>query len=60
MKSMKRIYLYIIVTILFAAFKLNASLSINNINAEEKTKFRVEIKNSIGEPQTKVFLKKFF
>ena len=57
MKSMKRIYLYIIVTILFAAFKLNASLSINNINAEEKTKFRVEIKNSIGEPQTKVFLK---
>ena len=54
---MKRIYLYIIVTILFAAFKLNASLSINNINAEEKTKFRVEIKNSIGEPQTKVFLK---
>lgn len=57
MKSMKRINLYIIFSILLTVLKLSANPVINNINAEEKTKFKVEIKNSIGEPQTKVFLK---
>lgn len=54
---MKRINLYIIITILLTAFKVSASSVTNNISEEEKTKFTVEIKNSIGEPQTKVFLK---
>lgn len=54
---MKRINLYIIITILLTVFKVSASSVTNNISEEEKTKFTVEIKNSIGEPQTKVFLK---
>ena len=57
MKSTKRIGLLIITILLFAAFKVSSYPIANNINDEAKTKFKVEIKNSIGEPQTKVFLK---
>ena len=57
MKSTKRIGLLIITILLFAAFKVSSYPIANNINDEVKTKFKVEIKNSIGEPQTKVFLK---
>ena len=57
MESMKRINLYITIIILLTVFNTNSNAVINGINDEEKTKFKVEIKNSIGEPQTKVFLK---
>ena len=56
MKSMKRINLYITVLLLHL-YNVNATASINGINDDTKTKFKVEIKNSIGEPQTGVFLK---
>ena len=57
MKSMKRIHLYIIAILLLATFKISAYPITNDINEEIKTKFKVEIKNSIGEPQKEVFLK---
>lgn len=42
---------------LLTVFKVNSFTITNNINDDIKTKFKIEIKNSIGEPQTKVFLK---
>ena len=37
--------------------RTNANPIISSINDNGKTKFKVEVKNSIGEPQTKIFLK---
>lgn len=54
MKPMKRINLYIIILLLYLS-SANANTAVNN--DDTKTKFKVEIKNSIGEPQTNVFLK---
>lgn len=57
MKSMNKISLYAIAIILSTFSTISARTVINNINDEKKTQFKVEIRNSIGEPQTKVFLK---
>lgn len=54
MKPMKRINLYIIILLLYLS-SANANTAVNN--DDTKTRFKVEIKNSIGEPQTNVFLK---
>ena len=54
MKPMKRINLYITILLLYLS-SANANTAVNN--DDTKTKFKVEIKNSIGEPQTNVFLK---
>lgn len=51
---MKRINLYITILLLYLS-SANANTAVNN--DDTKTKFKVEIKNSIGEPQTNVFLK---
>ena len=57
MKSMRRINLYITSIILLTVIRTNANPIISSINDNGKTKFKVEVKNSIGEPQTKIFLK---
>lgn len=57
MKSMRRINLYITSIILLTVIRTNAIPIISSINDNGKTKFKVEVKNSIGEPQTKIFLK---
>ena len=57
MKSMRKINLYAITIILFTFSVICAKPVTNNINDNKKTQFKVEIKNSIGEPQTNVFLK---
>lgn len=54
MKPMKRINLYITILLLYLS-SANANTAVNN--DDTKTRFKVEIKNSIGEPQTNVFLK---
>ena len=54
---MNRIKLYFILILLFTSSFLSASSTINSIKGDEKTKFKVEIRNSIGDPQTNVFLK---
>lgn len=54
---MKRISLYITVIIILIVSNTNTNAVINGVYDEEKTKFKVEIKNSIGEPQRKAFLK---
>ncbi|WP_239472875.1 energy transducer TonB [Bacteroides caecigallinarum] len=54
---MNRIKLYFILILLFTSSFLSASSTINSIKGDEKTKFKVEIRNSIGNPQTNVFLK---
>lgn len=54
MKPMKRINLYITILLLYLS-SANANTAVKN--DDTKTKFKVEIKNSIGEPQTNVFLK---
>lgn len=51
---MKRINLYITILLLYLS-SANANTAVNN--DDTKTRFKVEIKNSIGEPQTNVFLK---
>ena len=56
MKSMRKINLYAITIILFAFSAISARAVINNTNDEKKTQFKVEVRNSIGEPQTEVFL----
>lgn len=57
MNQMNRIKLYFILILLFTSSFLSASSTINSIKGDEKTKFKVEIRNSIGDPQTNVFLK---
>lgn len=57
MKSMRKINLYAITIILFAFSAISARAVINNTNDKKKTQFKVEVRNSIGEPQTEVFLK---
>lgn len=57
MKSMRKINLYAITLILFTFSAIYAKPVINKTNDEKKTQFKVEVKNSIGEPQTEVFLK---
>ena len=57
MNQMNRIKLYFILILLFTSSFLSASSTINSIKGDEKTKFKVEIRNSIGNPQTNVFLK---
>ena len=57
MESMRRINLYITSIILLTVIRTNANPIISSINDNGKTKFKVEVKNSIGEPQTKIFLK---
>lgn len=57
MNQMNRIKLYFILILLFTSSFLSASSIFNSIKGDEKTKFKVEIRNSIGDPQTNVFLK---